>query len=193
MPRVKQFDEKEVLQNAMALFWKKGFHATSIQDLVDHLGINRASLYGTFGGKKELFEQAFQLYRSQNITAMIQFLEKQPSVKQGLLRLFEMSVEDSVSDSEKKGCFVVNTTTELVPGDSAIQEVLKINKDTFEKVYYELLLKGEANGEIPPGKDLRAIARLLFLLNNGLKVVSKIQPEREQLMRSIRTVLSLLD
>lgn len=49
MPRVKKFDEKEVLEKAMELFWIQGYHATSIQDLVDHLGINRASLYDTYG------------------------------------------------------------------------------------------------------------------------------------------------
>ena len=63
MPRTKQFDEKEVLKNAMELFWEKGFHATSIQDLVSHLGINRASLYDTYGGKDELFNTAFETYR----------------------------------------------------------------------------------------------------------------------------------
>ncbi|MEL6975424.1 MAG: helix-turn-helix domain-containing protein, partial [Bacteroidota bacterium] len=65
MPRTKQFDEKEVLKKAMELFWEKGFHATSIQDLVSHLGINRASLYDTFGGKDELFNTAFESYRHQ--------------------------------------------------------------------------------------------------------------------------------
>ena len=59
MPRTKQFNEEEILKKAMELFWEKGFHATSIQDLVAHLGINRASLYDTFGGKEELFKKAF--------------------------------------------------------------------------------------------------------------------------------------
>ena len=54
MPRVKQFNEDEVLNKAMELFWKKGYNATSMQDIVDYLGINRASLYSTFGGKKNL-------------------------------------------------------------------------------------------------------------------------------------------
>ena len=60
MARKKQFEEHEILTKATDLFWKQGFHATSIQDLVNHLKINRASLYDTFGGKEELFNKAFR-------------------------------------------------------------------------------------------------------------------------------------
>ena len=66
MPRVKLFDQNEVLTKAMNLFWKQGYAATSVQDLVQHLGINRASLYDTFGDKDQLFKKSFELYRKQN-------------------------------------------------------------------------------------------------------------------------------
>ena len=51
MPRVKLFDENEILKKSMELFWKKGYSATSVQDMVNHLGINRGSMYDTFGDK----------------------------------------------------------------------------------------------------------------------------------------------
>ncbi|MEM9921565.1 MAG: helix-turn-helix domain-containing protein, partial [Bacteroidota bacterium] len=65
MPRSKNFDRQEVLQKAVELFWQKGFHATSMQDLVDHLEINRGSMYNTFGGKEQLFQEALALYKKQ--------------------------------------------------------------------------------------------------------------------------------
>ena len=77
MPRTKAFDEQEVLEKAMELFWKKGYYATSIQDLVNHLGINRASLYDTFGGKKKLFLHTFSHYRTVNTQGVKDFLEGQ--------------------------------------------------------------------------------------------------------------------
>ena len=76
MPRVKSFDEKEVLDKAIHLFWKQGYTATSIQDLVTHLGINRASLYDTFGDKEELFKKAFEQYRKTSFDGLTQFFEK---------------------------------------------------------------------------------------------------------------------
>ncbi len=193
MPKVKLFDEKLILEKAMELFWKKGFHATSIQDLVNYLGISRSSIYDTYGGKNELFYKSFQLYRTTNITGFSNFLNQQKDVKKGLRKLFEMAIEQSVADTDRKGCFVVNTTTELVPGDVEILNVLKENKDTFVNIFYEFLLKGEQNGEIPKGKNLKSIANLYFTLYNGIQVVSKVQPNSKELLNSIDTVLILLN
>ena len=66
MPRTKQFCEIETLEKAVELFWNKGFHATSMQDLVSHLGINRASLYATYGDKSDLFKKALCAYTKSN-------------------------------------------------------------------------------------------------------------------------------
>ena len=193
MPRVKLFDQQEVLTKAMNLFWKQGYSATSVQDLVSHLGINRASLYDTFGDKEKLFLKAFQNYRKTNTEGIIQFLESQDNVKEGFRQLFEMAIEDSVNDQEKKGCFVVNTTTELIPCDKKIFEIIQENRKTFEAIFLNYLKSGEVKGQFKKGKDLPAIATLLFTLYNGLKVVSKVNSNKKELSNSINQVLSLLD
>ncbi len=193
MPKVKLFDEKLILEKAMELFWKKGFHATSIQDLVTYLGISRSSIYDTYGGKNELFYKSFQLYRTTNITGFSNFLNQQKNVKKGLRKLFEMAIEQSIADMDRKGCFVVNTTTELIPGDFELQKILKENENTFVNIFYEFLLKGEQSGEISKGKNLKSIANLYYTLYNGIKVVSKVQPNSKELLSSVDTVLTLLD
>ena len=131
MPRVKLFDEKKALEDAMNLFWTKGYSATSIQDIVDHLGINRASLYATFGGKETLFKSALDLYRDKNTKAIKEFLNSQDNVNTGLLKLFTLSIDESVADKDRKGCFVVNSTTELIPGNPKIRKLLESNKRYF--------------------------------------------------------------
>ena len=193
MPRVKLFDEKKALEDAMDLFWTKGYSATSIQDIVDHLGINRASLYATFGGKETLFKSALDLYRDKNTKAIKEFLNSQDNVKTGLLKLFTLSIDESVADKDRKGCFVVNSTTELIPGNPKIRKLLESNKRYFEDLFYEYLKNGEAKGQIPAGKDLIGLASLLFTIYNGLKVTSKIDPKRDRLIQSIELTLSLLD
>lgn len=193
MPRVKLFKEEEVLQRAMELFWKQGFHATSIQDLVSHLGINRASLYDTFGSKEELFERALQLYRTTNKKGIVDFLNQQPSVKAGLLALFEQSIQASIKDPDAKGCFVVNTTTELLPASEDIRELAARNKADFEQIFYDHLQKGVASGEISKDKDLKTIAAMLFTLHNGIKVIAKIKPHQQELLAIVETGLSVLD
>ncbi len=193
MPRVKLFDENEVLNKATELFWKKGYHATSIQDLVSFLGINRGSLYDTYGGKKELFDKAFRLYRTNNSNGITAFLEGQNEVKKGFRKLFEIGINKSVSDKDQKGCFVVNTTTELLPGEEEMLKIIQDNKKVFEGIFYAFLLKGQKNGEIPKGKNVKNISSLFYTFYNGLKVVAKVETNPKELMNSVDEILMLLD
>ncbi len=193
MPRVKLFDEKQVLEKAMELFWKKGYNATSIQDLVNHLGINRASLYDTYGGKRPLFDRAFAHYRQTNTVRITNFLEQEKDIREGLRKFFSMVGQQTVSDCDKKGCFVVNTTTELIPGDQDISDVLQKNKSAFVEMFHNFLLKGEREGQIAKGKELKTIADLLFTYYNGLQVVSKIDPDPEKISNAVDQLLALLE
>lgn len=193
MPRVKKFDEQDILERAMQLFWEKGFSATSIQDLVTRLGVNRASLYDTYGGKDELFKKSFKFYRKNNTESLREFLSNQPDVKEGLKLLFDKAIDESINDPARKGCFVVNATTELVPGDKEMHAILLENKKTFEQIFYDYLKKGEAENQFKSGKDLKAIASLIFTLYNGFKVVSKVEPQKEEMSNTISLALSLLD
>lgn len=193
MPRVKLFDESEVLTKAMNLFWKQGYAATSVQDLVSHLGINRASLYDTFGDKEQLFKKSFELYRKNNIEGLKQFFDTQNNVREGFARLFENAIEEAINDEDRKGCFVVNTTTELVPNDDSITVTLEDNKSDFENIFFEYLQKGKDVGQITTNKDLRSIAALFYTLYNGLRVVSKVRPNKKKLSETVEVALSLLD
>ena len=192
MPRVKLFDENEVLTKAMNLFWKQGYSVTSIQDLVSHLGINRASLYNTFGDKEQLFKKSFELYRKSSIEALTVFFQCRPNVKEGILELFNIAIEDAIVDKDRKGCFVVNITTELIPNDENLLKVLEINKNDIENIFYDYLLKGKENGQLKANTDLKSIASLFFTLYCGIKVVSKVETNKKELTNSVNLILSLL-
>lgn len=193
MPRVKLFDEKDVLNKATDLFWKQGFAATSVQDLVSHLGINRASLYDTFGDKEKLFKKAFQHYRQTSIGGLLQFFDNHNNVKEGFLKLFEIAIDEAINDADKKGCFVVNTTTELVPGDAAILSVLQENKKELESIFYTYLKSGKDKGQFTTNLDLEVLSALLFTIYSGIRVVSKVNTDVKKMKASIDLALSLLD
>ena len=193
MPRVKSFDEEQVLQKAVELFWKKGYHATSMQDLVDYLGINRASLYDTFGGKKELFTQALTYYQRSNSKILLNLLKQQPEVKIGLRHLLESAIDAAVVDTDRKGCFMVNSSTELLPADTALQQMILANKENFEQALNDYLLSGQLKGQFSSGKDTQAIAETIFTFYNGLKVITKIKPDKASLLQQVNLLLLLLD
>ena len=193
MPRVKLFDENEVLTKAMNLFWKQGYSATSVQDLVSCLGINRASLYDTFGDKEQLFKKSFELYRQSSIKNLTAFFQNYPKVKEGFSALFDMAIQEAVSDKESKGCFVVNTTTELIPNDESLLNILEANKQDIQTLFYEYFKKGKEQGQLTRSQDLKSLAVLFYTLYNGIRVVSKIRPNKKELSTSVQVALSLLD
>lgn len=192
MPRVKLFDEKEVLTRAMNLFWKQGYSATSVQDLVSYLGINRASLYDTFGDKEKLFKKSFELYRKQSIDKICELFQNQSNVKEGFSVLFNNTVNESLLDKDRKGCFAVNNTTELVPNNESCLEILSSNRRNFENIFYEYLKMGQKKGQLVECKDLKSLASFLFVIYNGILVVSKIQTNKKELTDSVNLALSLL-
>jgi len=193
MPKVKQFNQEKALENAMKIFWKKGYYDTSMQDLVDELGISRSSIYDTFGGKRELFLKSFNLYRKTSISDLQIFLNSQRNVKIGLQKLFQLAINETIEDKDKKGCFLVNTTTELATKDDEIKNILESNKSTLTTIFLDFLELGEKRGEYKKGKDLRSIANLLFILYNGIRVVTKFKTNPLTLNSSINIALSLLD
>lgn len=193
MPRTKQFCEKEVLNKAVELFWKKGFHATSMQDLVSYLGINRASMYDTYGGKEALFDKAFTHYRKTALDGLQEMFNSAPSVKSGFKRLFDQAIEEAVSDEFRKGCFVVNTTTELVPGNEILLKILNEHKEHIENLFIDFIQKGIANGEISNAKDAQELGLMLYTLYNGIRVVSKVDTDPQKLQKVIHSGLAFLD
>ncbi len=193
MPRAKLFKEEEVLAKAMLLFWKKGYHATSMQDLVDYLGIHRASLYATFGDKKSLFDRALDCYRTSNNEGLQKFLESPENIKETIRMVFRKVVEDDLADPDNKGCLIANSTTELLPQDPELQEVLRKHKEYVVNVFYDFLLTGVENGEISEEKDMKTMAGLLYTLLTGLRVIGKTRPDPIETQATVDAVLSLLD
>lgn len=192
MPRVKQFDQEEVLQKAVEIFWKKGFNATSMDDLVKNLGINRASLYDTFGGKKQLYTKALNKYIGDNRRQLIAFFEEQENVKEGLELFFNMFISSTMADCDVKGCFVVNTSTELLPHDPETEEILIANRTEFEKLFRYLLEKGKKSGELSSEIDVESTAAYLVTFFQGLKVMAKLKPDEKDLERIIRVGLGVI-
>jgi TetR/AcrR family transcriptional repressor of nem operon len=193
MPRVKLFNEKEVLQKSINLFWEKGYNDTSIQNLVDHLNINRGSLYDTFGGKRELFDLAFNSYLNNNNNGLIAFFDSQGSVKKGFEKFFEIPLNAAVCDKGVRGCFAVNTITEMLPQDKIMQDVLKKNRLIIENAFYNFLKKGVESGEIDKNKNIKKITSFLYSLLNGILVTAKIDFNKKELLEMAKTGLTVLD
>ncbi|MGW4894955.1 TetR/AcrR family transcriptional regulator [Kitasatospora sp. NPDC004240] len=171
MARTKEFDPDAALQSALELFWERGYEATSMADLVEGLGIARASIYATFGSKRELYLRALERYGEQNEPTLLAELSRPgpvlPAVRALVLRYARESAEDG------RGCFIANTAVELAPRDPVLARRVETSWGYLETLLTTALVRAAAQGELPAGRDPRAVARMLLVLLQGMRVVGK--------------------
>jgi|SRR5690606_8665958 len=172
MARTKEFDPDAALQAAMELFWAKGYEATSVADLVEHLGIGRGSLYATFGDKHQLYPAALRRYQETQ-PPVVELLSQPGPVLPAVRALVERYAEEAACDTERRGCMLVNAATERLPADRQVARVVEAGWDTLETALTAALIRARAQGELSPDKDPRALARFLLVVLQGIRVVGK--------------------
>jgi TetR/AcrR family transcriptional repressor of nem operon len=193
MGRHKEFDRDEVLQKAMEVFWSRGYEAASIQDLVKHMGINRQSLYDTFGDKHALFLQALDRYHEAESRKLFDLLERPGSVRKALRQLFAGMIDRSLCEGGRRGCLMGNAMSELAGRCEATAEKTCRNMEAVEGAFYRALLRGKHDGELKGVREPRAVARFLYSSLQGLVLMAKATQERKALEDVVKVTLSVLD
>ncbi|MGW0815996.1 TetR/AcrR family transcriptional regulator [Streptomyces viridiviolaceus] len=194
MARTKEFDPDAALRAALELFWRRGFEATSMSDLVAHLGIGRASIYATFGNKRELYLKALERYEQGLLPDMLQELARPGPALPGVRALVRRyAAEATADDLRGRGCFVTNTAAELAPHDPAAARRVERNWDQLEAVLHSALARARSQGELPADRDPLALARMLLVLLQGLRVVGKASADPARVRDATEQALALLD
>ncbi|MNK81813.1 HTH-type transcriptional repressor ComR [compost metagenome] len=193
MARTKEFNEDQALDKAIEIFWHKGYNGTSAQDLVNHLGLSRSSLYDTFGDKQQLFTKSLQRYQLQAQDAVKELLEKSENVKETLQAIFKQAVIESLEDRITKGCFMVNSSVELAMHDEKIAKIVKDNSQTMEEVFTNAVKKGQEAGHISKQLDAKVLARFIFNNYSGIRVLARAGERNKQVYDDIvKAVFSVL-
>lgn len=192
MPWEKQFDTDTALTKAMQAFWARGYAATSMQDLVDCMGINRGSLYATFGGKRTLFIRALRSYDAVYREAWVSELVRSRAPRQAIKDAFECAAAMALDMGSRDGCLLVNTALELSPHDAEIAEIVGRSLAEMEGFFRDMIEKGQATGEIPPHVVALDTARSLLSLFIGLRVLARSRPEAPLLNSVVNQAEALL-
>ncbi|MFH7595622.1 TetR/AcrR family transcriptional regulator [Streptomyces racemochromogenes] len=184
MGRPKQFDPDAAVEQAMQVFWRQGYAATTPQDLVDALGIGKGSLYHAFGSKHALFELALRRYRDSQALAVIEALGGDGPVKDRLRAALRMLVEMDLTDPDRRGCMAVNTAAELAGADEVAAELVRRMFDRTEEALRALVEEGRRSGEISAERDARAVGSMLLSTAVGLRLLARVAegPERLSLV-----------
>ncbi|MBD3921965.1 TetR/AcrR family transcriptional regulator [Paenibacillus sp. PR3] len=173
MVRAKAFDPAVALDKAMHVFWKHGYEKTSVSDLLEALGINRGSMYDTFGDKHALFLACLRRYAQVYMSRAIDALSRPTPVIPTLRQLFR-NVKDLVhEDRASWGCLMVNTANELGIHDAAVSEMVTNNFLQLEQAFAGFLEAGKARGEVRTETDTAATARYLVSAFAGVATMAK--------------------
>jgi TetR/AcrR family transcriptional regulator, transcriptional repressor for nem operon len=190
MARLPGFNENEVLDKAVDLFWQKGYSDTSAGDLVKCLSLSRSSIYNTFKDKRCLFIKALQRYRNQQSNALLEFLhDREPNAE--TFQLLLEHVADSSLTAANRGCLMANTASEMGWADKEIQKVVTDNINEVVEALEKHIAKGQQMGALSADQDAKGLAITLFQSITAINVVSKVITDRTFFTRNIETVIQL--
>ena len=189
MAGVKQFERGVVLDRAMALFWQQGYEATSIQDLVEATGINRGSIYGTFGDKQGLFLAVLDRYAEKIAQPLISQLSD-PDPRRAIESMLDSIIRRTSDPKLPRGCLNTNTALECPAADEITRKIVA-GFGQQESAIYSVLHQAQAAGHLAPDFDLRAFSRFFMAVCHGMNVINKAIPDPEILRDVARVAMSL--
>jgi TetR/AcrR family transcriptional regulator, transcriptional repressor for nem operon len=192
MARPKAFTENTALERAMNTFWKKGYHDTSMQDLVDSMGINRASMYDTFGDKHQLYVKTLENYREINNCNLSKAIENEPVEREKIRIILRFLVDEALADTDNKGCFFTNATLEMLPKDADVTEVIFDNFAKMNAMLTEIIANAQAKGEIQNTASATSLADFVQCNIGGIRILAKSHPAAQQLYSIVENVMQVI-
>jgi TetR/AcrR family transcriptional repressor of nem operon len=162
----------------MQAFWSRGYEATSMQDLVASTGINRASLYATYGDKHALFLASLRMFADTVHHQRLADLEATHGPRAAIRQSLLAFVPEESARKPARGCFLTNTALELAAHDPEAGRVVAHAQKQTEAWYARMIKKGKALGEIAPSVKPAEAASALLACLIGVSVLSRSRPER---------------
>ena len=182
--RPKTFEPDRALDAALRVFWEKGYEGTSLADLTAAMGINKPSLYATFGDKAALFRKVVDHYMRQQSTVWDDAF-RLPTAKESVTRILSSVLDALTNGKNPRGCLLVQAA--LSCGDEAdcIKKELAARRAYGDSLIRARLLRAQAEGELSPGADAAAVSRFFSTVLRGLSVEASAGATRPQLQNVI--------
>jgi len=193
MPRIEEFDKELVLRKTMNVFWEKGYNGTSMQDLVDATGLNRSSIYNSFGSKLELYQNTLSTYQQEAGGLFQKALIKAKNPLEAIQFIFEGLLPQIIGDEKQMGCFTMNCKTEMANQNEDIKKWLIDTQEHTLSVFQDLIKDGQEQGIINKEQDSKSYAYLIFNAFQGFRMTGILIKDRMILQRIIDNTIKMLN
>ncbi|WP_163510252.1 TetR/AcrR family transcriptional regulator [Fodinicola acaciae] len=192
MPRPRTFDVEQVLDAATDVFWRKGYAATTPQDLCDATGLGRGSLYNAFAGKRELFDRVLERYNQRGAVAQLDVLDGPKPVKERIRDLLMLTMHNDQAGVRRAGCLAVSTAVQMCGNDDQLTAVLRKRFSETETALVAAIEFGQAEMEIRDDVPARRLARLVISAMYGMTVLNDVFADRRRLRDVVEAAVAVL-
>jgi|SRR5690606_6614850 len=189
MAGVRQFNEADALEKALALFWQQGYARTSMQELAEATGVQRGSLYHAYGDKETVFLRAFALYQQRYVGQMRQALDK-PDLRAALRAFADFAIKSMTTGMPTRGCLSTKTAVGTEELDDAMRSALRGMLDDIEAILYERCARPDARARLTI--EPRQAARMMLTLTRGLVVIERVYQDERRMRATATQLVDLL-
>lgn len=189
MAGVRQFDEGQALDKALALFWQQGYSNTTMQELAEATGVLRGSLYNAYGDKETLFLRVFDVYRERYVAQMRQALDK-PGLAASLHSFFGFIIKSMTTGTPARSCLSTKTALGAEAHDEPIRSALRGLLDEIEAALYERLSRPGPRERL--ALQPRQAARMIVTLTRGLVVIERVYHDDKRMRATADELVALL-
>ncbi|BFM15508.1 TetR/AcrR family transcriptional regulator [Maricurvus nonylphenolicus] len=192
MARPKNYDQDQVLTQAMLTFWFKGYEATGMRDLEAATGLKSSSLYNSFGSKEAIFVQVLEFYICRVIESRMDTYLAQEDPIAAIEDFFTSCFTDLPKDVQGISCLMANTLAELADKNEAVRNVIKIGQRKITRRFTDVIDRAKTQGRIADDVDTTILADQLLISLNGLLVTSKLVKNKKQMVSACKQSLGFL-
>ncbi|GAA3520678.1 TetR/AcrR family transcriptional regulator [Aquimarina addita] len=192
MPKTETFDRAQILHKATEVFHKKGYNGTSMQDLVDTTGLNRSSIYNSFGCKLQLYLEVLSDYQKKANHKFRKGLTSIYNATEQIQMIFELTLIDILEDDDRKGCLIVNCKSEMANHESLIKSFVEKNQDQMLAMLSDIVNKGQMEKIFNTEKTAGQYGLYLYTSIQGLRMTGILNKNENDLRNIIDTIIKVL-
>jgi AcrR family transcriptional regulator len=191
--RPRQYDPERALAKAAEVFWKQGYAGTSLDDLAAATGMNRPSLYGAFGDKRELYLRTLQRYWEQSRAMALKVTAESPTLRIFLKRFYEQAIDIFLAGGdEARGCYSISTAPAQATTDPAVCAFLAESIANTDSFLANQIAKGRERREVPSNAEPQALAQVATATLHTIAVRARVGASRKQLMALASATINLI-
>jgi TetR/AcrR family transcriptional repressor of nem operon len=191
MARLIEFDKDKALESAMLLFWRQGYSATSLTNLLQVMGVSRSSFYAAFTDKRSLYIDALTLF-SQRTHSVLESVKEETNPSNAIRSFFEHTLFDVPEHRMRRGCMMVNTVLELADVDQGLSLLAAQKLGEIEQAFKLCFESAIRSGAFSSQQTPTELAQFVMTVNQGLRVASRKQESKQELKSILQTTIGLL-